>query len=82
MRARVLLFAHLAERAGTRELFIETGEGTTVGELIQKLVVKYPQLEKEMAHISLAVNEEIVAPSFRLSDGDTVALLPPVSGGA
>jgi molybdopterin converting factor subunit 1 len=79
MRVRLRFFAVLRERMGAR------GErtvprGTTVAELWRSLVAEDPGLAS--VRVRFAVNDEYVAEDRRLADGDEVAFLPPVSGGA
>jgi len=73
----VRLFAALRERAGTRERSLEVGEGATIGNLWPLL-----GLGEEPAGLVYARNREYVERSAPLADGDEVALIPPVSGGA
>jgi molybdopterin synthase catalytic subunit/molybdopterin converting factor small subunit len=76
VRITVKLFAGLRERAGegTREL--ELDPGARVGDVWPPL-----GLGEEPEGLLYAVNKEYAAPDRRLSDGDEVALIPPVSGG-
>lgn len=60
----------------------------TTKRLRHELAVRYPHLAATMQTITLAVNEEYVHDDddnddgpVLLSDGDTVALIPPISGG-
>jgi sulfur-carrier protein len=50
-----------------------------VQQLLTKLKMDYPGLEKEQ--FTVAVNREITHKNTPLRDGDEVALLPPFSGG-
>jgi molybdopterin synthase catalytic subunit/molybdopterin converting factor small subunit len=70
----VRLFAGLRERAGwsSREV-----EAATVGEVWGNL-----ELGEEPNGLLYAVNKEYATRDHALADGDEVALIPPVSGGA
>ncbi|MBI2912364.1 MAG: molybdenum cofactor biosynthesis protein MoaE [Chloroflexi bacterium] len=82
MKARVRLFARLGELAGTRETEVELGEGLSAGEAYRLLCQRYPGLSAYAASLMYAVNAEYVSPDQPLRDGDELALIPPVSGGA
>jgi molybdopterin synthase catalytic subunit len=82
MKARVKLFARLSELAGTRETEVELGEGVTTGDLYAILCRRYPSLAGMEQIVMFAVNSEYVTPEHPVRDGDEVALIPPVSGGA
>ena len=74
MSVRVRLFAGLRERAGWSEREVEAA---TVGEVWAQL-----DLGAEPPGLLYAVNQLYADRSHPLSDGDEVALIPPVSGGA
>jgi molybdopterin synthase catalytic subunit/molybdopterin converting factor small subunit len=71
---RVRLFAGLRERAGWSEREIDAA---TVADVWPAL-----GLGDEPDGLLYAVNKEYAAPTRALADGDEVALIPPVSGGA
>jgi molybdopterin synthase catalytic subunit len=71
----IRLFAGLRERAGTARLEIEGVE--RVGDVWAKL-----GLGDEPAGLLYAVNRAYAGADDELADGDEVALIPPVSGGA
>lgn len=79
MSLRVLLFAGLAQRAGTREWELELPEGATVGALLDRLTTRHPWLRE--VPVAVALNQALAGRDDRLAAGDEVALLPPVSGG-
>ncbi|MGB8259466.1 MAG: molybdenum cofactor biosynthesis protein MoaE [Terracidiphilus sp.] len=58
----------------------ELPEGATVGELLDRLAAESPRLA--LKGIAVGVNAEYAQAETVLRDGDEVALLPPVSGGA
>jgi MoaE-MoaD fusion protein len=70
----VRLFAGLRERAGWSQKEIDAA---TVAEVWSKL-----ELGNEPDGLLYAVNKEYAPKEQELADGDTVALIPPVSGGA
>jgi molybdopterin synthase catalytic subunit/molybdopterin converting factor small subunit len=74
---RVRLFAGLRERAGWSERELEVGNGTRLGEVWPLL-----ELGEEPPGLLYAVNHEYADRGRALADGDEVALIPPVSGGA
>ncbi len=82
MKARVRLFARLSELAGTRETEVELGEGLSAGDAYRLLCRRYPPLAGYAHSLMYAVNAEYVSPEHPLADGDELALIPPVSGGA
>jgi molybdopterin converting factor subunit 1 len=77
---RVLLFGAAADRAGTRETRIPVGE-TTLDELWSLLAERHPDLSLMRDTLAFAVNGEYARRDTRVSPGDEVAVLPPVSGG-
>lgn len=80
MRIRTLLFATYREMAGAGELEIQLPGGATAGDLVRHLRSRQG-LERLPAEPALAVNQVYSSLTTPLSDGDEVALLPPVAGG-
>ncbi|MGN8645283.1 molybdopterin converting factor subunit 1 [Gracilibacillus sp. HCP3S3_G5_1] len=74
----VLLFAQLQEEVGKDKIYLDIKE-STVKDLKQKLQSDYKlsQLEQSM----VAVNEAYALEGDIIQPGDTVAIIPPVSGG-
>jgi molybdopterin synthase sulfur carrier subunit len=77
MGITVLFFGQLAEIAGTKSLQLEQLAGS--GELRSELFRRFPGLSS--INFNLAVNQEIVTEEVIITEGSTVALLPPFSGG-
>jgi molybdopterin converting factor subunit 1 len=82
MQIRLRLFATYREIVGSRQLAWSVRDGTTAGELVDQVLAKYPRLRAHRDAMLVAVNESFAAPDVGLQDGDEVALMPPVSGGA
>lgn len=81
MRVAVQLFARLRELAGERELMCAVPAGATVEDVWREVVARHPPLAPFSGAVSAAVNEDFARRHAPVSDGDTVAFLPPVSGG-
>jgi molybdopterin synthase catalytic subunit len=77
MRVTVRLFAGLRERAGASERELELPEGARLADVWAPLA-----LGEEPDGLLYAVNKEYAPSERRLSEGDEIALIPPVSGGA
>ena len=82
MRVMVQYFGMLKEFAGREIEPVELPDGSTVGSLYDTLQQRVPQLRKYGTAIALAVNYEYSGRDAGLKEGDEVALIPPVSGGA
>ena len=76
MRVTVRLFAALRERAGASRRELELPPGATAGDVFAALGIG-----AEPQGLAYAVNREYADRTAALSDGDEVALIPPVSGG-
>jgi molybdopterin synthase catalytic subunit/molybdopterin converting factor small subunit len=73
----VKLFAALRERAGAGERGVELRDAATAADVWSAL-----ELGDEPPGLLYAVNKEYAERDRPLADGDEVALIPPVSGGA
>jgi len=79
---RVRLFARLREQAGTETATLELPAGSTVAEVYEALRRKHSALEADRNAVRAALNQEFKDWSAEVADGDEVAFIPPVSGGA
>jgi molybdopterin synthase catalytic subunit len=77
MRVEVRFFAGLREQVGARERSLELPDGARAGDVFGAL-----GLGDEPPGLLYAVNRAYAAREAPLADGDEVALIPPVSGGA
>ena len=77
IRVRVRLFAMLRERAGRSSVEVELADGATAGDVWASLGIG-----EEPPALGVAVNRAYADRSTALADGDEVAFIPPVSGGA
>ena len=77
MRVQVRLFAALRERAGSGARELELPQGASAADVWSAL-----DLGEEPAGLVFAVNRAYTGRDQPLAEGDEVALIPPVSGGA
>ena len=77
MRVRVRLFAGLRERVGTGENEMELPPGSRASDVWELL-----QIGPEPEGLAYAVNRRYVDRDQVLTDGDELAIIPPVSGGS
>ena len=75
------LFAIVREAAGASEVSVELAEGSTVADARDELLRRLPAIASHLGGCAFAVNRNYSTASARLSDGDEVAVIPPVSGG-
>jgi molybdopterin synthase catalytic subunit len=82
MLVSVLLFASLRDAAGDRIEVRLDAAPATVADLLQQCAAQYPRLAPWIPHLRVAVNLLYAGPEQIVADGDEVAFIPPVSGGA
>ena len=79
---RVRLFARLREQAGAETETLELPAGSTVADVYNVLRTKHAALEADPNAVRAALNQEFKDWTAEVADGDEVAFIPPVSGGA
>ncbi|MEO8603378.1 MAG: molybdopterin converting factor subunit 1 [bacterium] len=82
MTIRLRFFASLRERLKMSDATHEAAAGATAADVWSALCREHPDLEPLSGSVSFAVNREYVERLHPLHDGDELALIPPVSGGA
>ena len=82
MRVVVKLFGAVREGVGEKELSVALPEGSRVRDLLALLARDHAIFERFGERLASSVNLEVVPHETPLRDGDEVAFLPPVAGGA
>ena len=82
MYVRVRVFGALREALGAKELSVDLPEGASARELRARLAERHPHFAGFGPRLRVSVNREFAADDAALAEGDEVAFLPPVSGGA
>ena len=82
MTVTVLYFASARDLAGTSEETLDLPEGvTTLFRLTQLLAERHPGLAGAIDRMRVARNEAFAELDECPTDGDVIAIIPPVSGG-
>ena len=87
IKVKILFFASAREAAGdVSSIKLEMKEGMNTADLRKELASRYPKLSPMVLdedNLTLALNEEYVTSGQNppLNNGDTIALIPPISGG-
>ena len=77
MEINIIAFGQIVELTGSQSWKISGVKNTD--ELMKKLAEQFPSLPK--INFILAVNKNVIINNTELNTNDTVALLPPYSGG-
>ena len=78
---RILFFAQLKDATKCDSIDIAFPSSVNAEGLWAELLKKFPALVKHRSSVRLARNSEYTAADAQFSNGDEVALIPPVSGG-
>jgi molybdopterin converting factor small subunit len=81
MRVTVCFYSYFKDLAGCASAFEDLPEGSTLGDLVNRVVSRYPSLAQLRASMLLAVGLEYQRAGYSLKDGDRVSFFPPVQGG-
>jgi molybdopterin converting factor subunit 1 len=82
MRVHLLYFAAIRDLLGraTEELDLPDGPHQ-LADVRAALARAHPELAERLGTVRFALNEAFAEPDASVSDGDAVAVIPPVSGG-
>ncbi|HSL30588.1 MAG TPA: MoaD/ThiS family protein [Anaerolineales bacterium] len=80
-RVRLLFFATLRDRAGTKSLELDIPGDLTVKGLREKISAQYPSLRESMSSVLITINREYAFDDAVIPPNAELAMFPPVSGG-
>lgn len=78
---KLLFFATLRERAGTRSMELEIPADLTIQGLKDKLSSEFPNLKESMSSVLITINREYAFDEAVIPANAELAMFPPVSGG-
>jgi MoaE-MoaD fusion protein len=82
MKVDVLYFAVLRERIQLDHETVELAAGASVRDARAAIAARHPSVAALLPGVQFAVNRVVAADAQALTDGDELALLPPVAGGS
>ena len=82
IHVRVLFFGAARDAIGNDNLELLLSSPANVASAFAQLLTDYPTLARFGKSLLLAVNQEYATPDQEITDGDELAVLPPVSGGS
>jgi molybdopterin converting factor subunit 1 len=80
-RIKLLFFATLRDRAGTRSVELDIPTDLTVQGLKEKIAIEYPNLRESMSSVLITINREYAFNDAVIPQNAELAMFPPVSGG-
>ena len=80
MKVRALYFGIVTDLTGKTEEEWELADDALLEDFQQSVSKAYPDM-LDLKRFALAVNEDYAEGQHKLSSGDTIAIIPPVSGG-
>lgn len=80
-RVKLLFFATLRDRAGTRSMELEVPADLTIQGLKDKISNEFPNLKESMSSVLITINREYAFDEAVIPQDAELAMFPPVSGG-
>lgn len=80
-RVKLLFFATLRDRAGTKSMELDVPANLTVQGLKDKISAEYPHLKDSMLSVIITINREYAFDEAVIPENAELAMFPPVSGG-
>lgn len=81
MKVSVQFYSYFKDLTGCAQTAEEVAPGSTIADLQQKLLARFPKLAALQNSTLIAVGVNYQPKSYVLSEGDEVSLFPPVQGG-
>ena len=78
---KLLFFATIRDRAGTKTLEIDIPVDMTIQGLKEKLSTDYPNLKDSMKSVLMTINREYAFDEAIVPANAEIGMFPPVSGG-
>ena len=80
-RVKLLFFATLRDRAGTKTMDLDIPVDLTIQGLKDKISEEYPNLRDSMSSVLITINREYAFDDAVIPPNAELAMFPPVSGG-
>ena len=80
-KIKLLFFATIRDRAGTKTLELDIPVDLTIKGLKDKLSADYPNLKESMKSVLITINREYAFDEAVVPTNAEIGMFPPVSGG-
>ncbi len=80
-RVKLLFFATLRDRAGTRSMELDVPVDLTIQGLKDKISNEFPNLKESMSSVLITINREYAFDDAVIPQNAELAMFPSVSGG-
>jgi molybdopterin converting factor small subunit len=81
LRVNVLFFGRVRELISIAEESVEIANGASLADLFDRYAIRFPILAAFRPSLVASRNQEFASWDTRIAENDTIAFLPPVSGG-
>ncbi len=81
MKIKIRFIGRYKEIIGNDELEIEINNADTIWDIVEMLIQKHPQIEKDKKFITVSKNKVFANLDTKIDDGDVVTITPPVVSG-
>jgi len=78
---KLLFFATIRERAGTKSVEVDVSDDLTIQGLKDKLSADYPNLKESLKSVLITINREYAFDEAVIPPNAEIGMFPPVSGG-
>ena len=78
---KLLFFATLRDRAGTKSMELDIPADLTIYELKEKISNEFPNLKESMSSVLITINREYAFDEAVIPQNAELAMFPPLSGG-
>ncbi len=82
MKVTAVYYAMLREETGTGSETYELPDGAGISALMAAIGARHPKFTAREKHLAVVSGTAYVSRDYRLSDGEEISFIPPVSGGA
>jgi MoaE-MoaD fusion protein len=82
VQVNVLYFAVLRERVGRQRETFELPPGSTIADVRAAVATRHAHIAPLLSRVQSALNRKMVVDTHVVTEGDELALLPPVAGGS
>jgi molybdopterin converting factor subunit 1 len=80
-RVKLLFFATIRDRAGTKSMEVDIPEDLTIQGLKDKLANDIPNLKESLKSVLITINREYAFDEAVVPPNAEIGMFPPVSGG-